>query len=458
MWDECGGSLACTTPDFKPSLNFAGYPARTSIAFVVGIMFLRIVLGVGLLSASALTHPAFATDTRVLQIVVSTNRQSLSVYDGDTVIATSKVSTGKSGHSTPNGIFSILEKELYHESNIYSNSPMPFMQRLTWSGIALHESGSVPNYPASHGCVRMPKAFAKKLYQMTQPGVHVVISDQALVPQPIEHATLFHPLAPAIGGPMFADIALRPSSAAFLADSKPVQLAMNDTAALPPPPPLAAPRNEAPLSILITRRGLRENVRDLQGLLGDMGLYTGGADGLLGPATVKAIKDFRTAHAMSPTGGLVSAELMKAVYAAAGKGEPPNGAILVRQGFRPVLEAAAAIADPQEALGTHFFTAHDVDRTNGRAGWYGITLESDLSKDAKKRLGITSEEQSESFNAADRALDRVTIPDDVRHKIEDMLTSGSSLTISDTGVGPETGQGTDFITITRPGGLATKKG
>src|ERR1700712_1252196 len=184
---------------------------------------LRIVLGIGLLSAAALIHPALAAETRTLQIVVSTDRQSLAVYDGDQVVATSKVSTGKQGHSTPNGIFSILEKERYHASNIYSNSPMPFMQRLTWSGIALHESGSVPNYPASHGCVRMPKAFAKKLYQMTQPGVHVVIADEALVPQPIEHATLFHPLAPAVGGPMFSDIALRPSSAGFLADSKPVQ-------------------------------------------------------------------------------------------------------------------------------------------------------------------------------------------------------------------------------------------
>ncbi|MET0748983.1 MAG: hypothetical protein ABWY49_12410, partial [Rhizobium sp.] len=137
---------------------------------------------------------------------------------------------------------------------------------------------------------------------------------------------------------------------------------------------------------------------------------------------------------------------------------PPNGAIMVRQGFRPVLEAAAVIADPQEALGTHFFTAHEVDRSSGQAQWYGLTLEGDLSKDMRKRYGITSEAESESFNAADRALDRITIAEDVRHQIEDMLTTGSSLTISDTGVGPETGQGTDFITITRQGGLATKKG
>ncbi|MGA1801405.1 L,D-transpeptidase family protein [Rhizobium sp. HT1-10] len=421
-------------------------------------MFSRLVLGIGLLSATALTHPAGATDARVLQIVVSTNRQQLSVYDGDTVVATSKVSTGKSGHSTPMGIFSVLEKEIYHRSNIYSNSPMPFMQRLTWSGIALHESNSVPNYPASHGCVRMPKAFAKKLYEMTQPGVHVVIADAAVVPQPIAHATLFHPLAPSTHGPMFSDLELRPTTPGFLVRSEPVEVAMNDTAALPPPPPLAAPRNEAPLSILITRRGLRENVRDLQQLLSGLGFDTGTADGYLGPATVQAIRDFRSAHAMPATGGLIGPDLMKAVYAAAGKGEPPNGAILVRQGFKPVLEASATIAEPQEALGTHFFTAHEVDRTSGQAQWYGLTLEGDLSKEAKKRYGITSERVSEGFDAAERALDRITVPDDIRRQVEDLLTAGSSLTISDTGVGPETGKGTDFITITRKGGLATKKG
>ena len=193
----------------------------------------RFLFGLGLLSATALIHPAFgAEDARTLQIVVSKDRQSLAVYDGDKVVATSKVSTGKRGHATPSGIFSILEKEVYHESNLYSDSPMPFMQRLTWSGIALHESNSVPNYPASHGCVRMPKAFAKMLYQMTERGVHVVIADQPLVPQPFEHAMLFQPeVAPAAA--LFSDLELRPTTATFLPQAQPVQVATNDVAALP---------------------------------------------------------------------------------------------------------------------------------------------------------------------------------------------------------------------------------
>ncbi|WFU10179.1 L,D-transpeptidase family protein [Rhizobium sp. CB3090] len=414
----------------------------------------RFLFGLGLLSATALVHPAFGQeDARTLQIVVSKDRQSLAVYDGDRVVATSKVSTGKRGHTTPSGIFSILEKEVYHESNLYSASPMPFMQRLTWSGIALHESNSVPNYPASHGCVRMPKAFAKMLYQMTERGVHVVIADQPLVPQPFEHAMLFQPeVAPAAA--LFSDIELRPSTAAFLPQAQPVQVATNDVASLPMPEAIQSPPvDQAPLGILITRRGLRENVRDLQGILNDMGFATGTPDGMLGPATVQAIGDFKKAHNITTSGGLVSPALMKAVYALAGKGEPPNGEIMVRQNFKPLFEAPAIIAEPQEALGTHFFTAHTIDKVNGKADWFGVTLEDDLSKETKKRFGITSEEQAESLDAADRALDRITIPDDVRRKIQDLLTAGSSLTISDTGIGPETGNGTDFITITNRGAL-----
>ena len=106
----------------------------------LGIMFSRLVFGLGLLSATALVHPALAADAaRTLQIFVSKDKQSLAVYDGTEVVATSKVSTGKDGHTTPSGIFSVLEKQKYHESNLYSAAPMPFMQRLTWSGIAAAE-------------------------------------------------------------------------------------------------------------------------------------------------------------------------------------------------------------------------------------------------------------------------------------------------------------------------------
>jgi uncharacterized protein YjbI with pentapeptide repeats/lipoprotein-anchoring transpeptidase ErfK/SrfK len=100
---------------------------------------------------------------------VSLNRQTIDVYRGTHLIASSKVSSGMPGHETKPGVFSILEKQRFHHSNIYSGAPMPWMQRLTRSGTALH-AGAVPGYPASHGCIRLPFSFAPKLFQMTAVG------------------------------------------------------------------------------------------------------------------------------------------------------------------------------------------------------------------------------------------------------------------------------------------------
>lgn len=107
---------------------------------------------------------------------VSIARQLAYVYRGDRLIGVSTVSTGKTGHDTPTGVFPILQKKLMNYSNLYDNAPMPFMQRLTWDGVALH-SGKIPGYAASHGCVRLPNAFAKQLYGMTSIGSTVTIVD-----------------------------------------------------------------------------------------------------------------------------------------------------------------------------------------------------------------------------------------------------------------------------------------
>jgi hypothetical protein len=103
---------------------------------------------------------------RGVHLLVSLPEQKAWVFDDGELVATSPVSTGKRGHSTPAGTFPILQKKVHHRSNKYSNAPMPYMQRLTWGGIALH-AGPLPGYPASHGCIRLPRAFAKKLYGMT---------------------------------------------------------------------------------------------------------------------------------------------------------------------------------------------------------------------------------------------------------------------------------------------------
>ncbi len=113
-------------------------------------------------------------------IVVSIPSQKAFVFKDGEVWDSSPVSTGKRGNETPAGVFPILQKKVMHRSNLYDDAPMPYMQRLTWDGVALH-AGRVPGYPASHGCVRLPKAFAKKLYGITR--FHnsiVIVADEPL--------------------------------------------------------------------------------------------------------------------------------------------------------------------------------------------------------------------------------------------------------------------------------------
>ncbi|HEX8486883.1 L,D-transpeptidase family protein [Sphingomonas sp.] len=116
-----------------------------------------------------------------VSVVVSVTDQRAYVYRGQTLIAVSSVSTGKEGKGTPAGTYPILQKKEDHKSNLYDAAPMPFMQRLTWDGIALH-AGRNPGFPASHGCVRLPAAFAKKLFAITTVGTTVTVMDEPFVP------------------------------------------------------------------------------------------------------------------------------------------------------------------------------------------------------------------------------------------------------------------------------------
>ncbi|WBH17497.1 L,D-transpeptidase family protein [Sphingomonas radiodurans] len=113
-----------------------------------------------------------------VSILISIPDQKAYVYRGERLVAVSTVSTGKEGNDTPVGIFTILQKKEMHRSNLYDDAPMPFMQRLTWDGVAIH-AGRNPGFPASHGCIRVPASFAKKLFAATEMGATVEITDIA---------------------------------------------------------------------------------------------------------------------------------------------------------------------------------------------------------------------------------------------------------------------------------------
>jgi hypothetical protein len=115
-------------------------------------------------------------------LIVNVATQRAVLFRNGVPIAASTVSTGRPGHATPTGVFTILQKHVEHYSSLYDNAPMPYMQRLTWRGVALH-AGNLPGYPASHGCIRLPAEFAKLLYGETKIGMTVVITHEQSLPR-----------------------------------------------------------------------------------------------------------------------------------------------------------------------------------------------------------------------------------------------------------------------------------
>src|SRR3984893_11833337 len=130
-----------------------------------------------------------AKPTGPLIIAISIDRQNVKIYDANGFFAEGPVSTGMKGHLTPMGVFSVIQKQKLHHSNIYSGAPMPFMQRITWSGIAIH-AGVLPGYPASHGCIRMPMAFDMKMWNWTKMGARVLVTPGEMTPSSFSHPLL----------------------------------------------------------------------------------------------------------------------------------------------------------------------------------------------------------------------------------------------------------------------------
>lgn len=145
----------------------------------------------GLGPGGFLWHPELSPEGPVA-IIVSLPEQLVHVYRNGIEIGVSTCSTGKPGHATPTGVFVILQKDRDHHSSTYNNAPMPNMQRLTWGGVALH-AGNLPGFPASHGCVRLPRRFSELLFEITHLGVPVIVADDTVDPQRVAHPGFFLP-------------------------------------------------------------------------------------------------------------------------------------------------------------------------------------------------------------------------------------------------------------------------
>lgn len=146
---------------------------------------------------SALKHGEFiwmgdALRTGPLLVVVSITEQRAYVYRNGVLLGATTVSTGRPGHETPTGVFTVLQKDRDHKSTIYNSAPMPYMERLTWGGVALH-AGGLPGYPESHGCVHLPSEFARLLFNISSTGMTVLISSDSVTPQAATHPGFLAP-------------------------------------------------------------------------------------------------------------------------------------------------------------------------------------------------------------------------------------------------------------------------
>lgn len=175
----------------------AGLSAAAAIPFSLSLSrdanAARFVSATPLKPGEFVWTPERAPDGPVVMIV-SLPEQLVHVYRNGVEIGVSTCSTGKPGHRTPTGVFTILEKERKHVSSIYKGAQMPNMERLTWTGIALH-AGNLPGFPASHGCVRLPLKFSALLYEVTHLGVVVIIADERTQPASVVHPGLMMPEA-----------------------------------------------------------------------------------------------------------------------------------------------------------------------------------------------------------------------------------------------------------------------
>ena len=141
--------------------------------------------------------------------VISLATQRVVIYRNGLPIGISTVSTGRPGYSTPTGVFSVLQKKVDHRSTTYNNAPMPYMQRLTWRGVALH-GGNLPGYPASHGCIRLPHDFARLLYGATRLGMTVIITESPAVPRIAPTPDLLRAGAASEAGPVQEEMSWHP--------------------------------------------------------------------------------------------------------------------------------------------------------------------------------------------------------------------------------------------------------
>jgi hypothetical protein len=449
-----------------------------------------------------------------LQIVVNIGTQKVTLYSNGARVAQGPVSTGMPGHPTPLGVFSVIEKDRYHHSNIYSGAPMPYLQRITWSGVALHE-GVLPGHPASHGCIRTSHDFAQKLWPLTKLGVRFLVTRAEVTPVDFEHPKLFVPKQK----PPESRIAMNGATDGR-STKQPIKLAEAESergAAVPAPEIVKpAPTKIEERDASETETQTVETIKPLEDVkavehveaagslpaaeTGDERVKASGTVEPLQPAEAPALpapvelrKSVEVPTANEParpvevtpsaarsTGTPAADDLARP----APTDDPPKPMapsrmksadqpvkrtgqvavfvsrkekkIFVRQGMVPMFDMPIVIEEPDQPLGTHVFTALAVTGEGAGMRWNLMTIPTDGTVHVEYRASRRQAKEppkpivfSKPPSTAAEALNRIQMPKEAVERIGDLLVPGSSLVVSDEGLGRETGRATEFIVLTR---------
>ncbi len=399
--------------------------------------------------------------------IVSLQNQRVTVYDANGWIMRAPVSSGQRGRETPAGIFSVIQKDADHHSNLYDDAFMPHMQRLTWSGIALH-GGPLPGYPASHGCVRMPFDFAERLFDVTQMGLRVIVAPTDVAPVEIAHPVLLQP-KPGAGALAAARMAEADEAAKKAEQARrAVGSAVRESTQVMVPVRMAENQKRRAEALLATaetalgsaipgdaRERAESDKAQALARVAELQMQLDTAKALLQPK-LDAVAAAREAAAAAETARAAAAETARQVMREL---EPVSVLIsrktqrlYVRQGFEPVLDLPVTILDPDRPIGTHIFTA--MDRTGGEAGlrWSVVSLQAGRSQGVPepqgpaRARGRDAEPAPAASASARSALDRIVIPQDALDRIA-AITPRSSLIVTDEALSSETGKGTDFVVL-----------
>jgi L,D-transpeptidase-like protein len=429
-----------------------------------------------------------------IMAIVSLSKQHVTIYDANGWIMRAPVSSGRKDYETPAGIYSVIQKEVEHYSNLYEDGYMPFMQRITWSGIALH-GGPLPGYPASHGCVRMPVDFAERLFSLTKLGMRVIVAPGDPVGIEMSHPFLssLNPTRVGVSGVESGQAI--PFEVGLVLPAKPVQSLQSIAAAKAREAEEA--RRKADAARLDSVKKTLENSRITAALhmaesaKSRLEAHLRAAQSAFEAADKpetkqaaeeakdRAVAKFAEAEArynaalvaaqnrpdvirareQAEAAAAESTAAAEAAAEAARKTRPVSifisrktQQLYVRQSFQPIFDAPIAIKDPDQPIGTHVFTALNYISDGPQMRWNVVSMDSRIEKDQpsegpRRAAHRDFESAPKTPYPANKALERITVPRETLDRIAELVSPGSSLIISDEGTSSETGNHTDFVVI-----------